>query len=276
MKRTILLISPPGSGKTTCACTLPGKTLIIDIDCKAHRMLNIKHLVDSGAVTLLPIKEKLTEESLRHRALNPDQGLRKQPEGFLKAVDILNDIIDDKEEYRQYDTIVLDSLTRLTEHLKRLMTYNKTQGKFGKPKESDKKESSNGDMNWPSWGTYLAILEEVFTNIVQIDKNFICCAHEIEESETDPITNVTVVNGYWPMVDGQFRRKIGGYFDEVYHLTKSYSKINGEQFQLRTKGNKYCSRSSFFDLPEFVDANLYLLEKNFSSPKPKTEVKNKK
>ncbi len=274
MTRTILLISQPGAGKTTCATTIePGtKTLIIDIDCKAHRMVNIKHLVDSGEVTILSIKEKLTSETLRQRALNPDQGLKKQPEGFLKTVDILNDIIDNKEEYRQYDTIVLDSLTRLVEHLKRLMTYNKTQGKFGKAKESDK-----GDMNWPSWGTYLAVLEEVFTNITQINKNFICCAHEMEESETDLVTGVTIVNGYWPMVDGQFRRKIGGYFDEVYHLTKTFSKTEGEKFLLRTKGNKYSSRSSLFDLPELVEANLYNLAKNYSLPKNQLQtIKTKK
>ncbi len=270
MPGTYLLIGPPGSGKTTLACTLEHPTLIVDVDCKAHRMENIRHLVDSGEVTILPINKPLIEEqSFRERALHPDLGLRKQPEGYLYTVDIFNAIIDHAPEYEQYKTIVLDSLTRLAEHLKRLMIYLKTMGKFGK-----KAKESDGDMNWPSWGSYLSNWEELFTALCQMERNFICCAHLSTETEKDELTNTEIVLGYWPMLDGQAKKKLTGYFDETYYLAEEKGKKDetGKEvrYWYRTAGGgkKYHARTSM-DLPEFMPSTS-LLEVVKKHTRPKT------
>jgi len=50
MPFSALLIGPPGCGKTTVACTVPGKTLILDMDNKVHKMENIKAKLSGGHV----------------------------------------------------------------------------------------------------------------------------------------------------------------------------------------------------------------------------------
>jgi len=247
MPGTYLLIGSPGKGKTTLACTLEHPTLLIDVDCKAHRMTNIKPLVDSGDVTIMPIREPLTKETLRNRALNPDKAISHQPEGYLKTVDLLNDILEDKEEYAKYNTIVLDSLTRLCEHLTRLLIYLRGQKKFG--------SKVDGDMNWPSWGSYKTNLEELFTPLVQMDRNFICCAHLAAETERDELAGREIVLSYRPMVDGSMKKKLSGYFDEVYYLETKTTRVDGTKYFIRTAGDKYDARTSM-KLPVLGEANL--------------------
>lgn len=250
--KSYLLIGVPGIGKTTAACTCEHPTLIIDIDCKAKKMENIRHLIKSGDVVIHPVKIPLVTDSFRERAMHPDGKIKKQPEGYLYTVDLLNRILEGDEEFAKYNTIVLDSLTRLVEHMKRLLVYLRGQGKFGK--------KSDGDMNWPSWGSYLSNLEELFTEVVQMDKNFICTAHEKLEVEHDDFTDTDTILGHWPMVDGQFMKKMSGYFDECYFLTTSYTKAKGSVFQFKTRGNKFCARTSL-NLAESVPADIKQLWK---------------
>jgi len=127
-----LLISKPGHGKTTSACTCIHPTLLIDIDGKAAEMQNIKGKVERGDIVIKTFRTKLVEDKLKDRALHPDKAPSKQPEGYVEIVDYLNDIIDGGEEFKQFNTIVLDSLTRLIEHMKRLLIYHRGKGKFGK------------------------------------------------------------------------------------------------------------------------------------------------
>lgn len=261
MPGTFLLIGNPGSGKTTLSCTLEHPTLLIDVDCKAHRMANLAPLIERGDITILPIHDRLVEGTFRERALNPDKPLKIQPQGFLKTVDLLNDIIDGKEEYTKYRTIVLDTLTRFSEHLKRLLVYLKGQKKFGS-------KDLDGDMNWPSWGSYLANLEEVFTALCTMDRNFICNVHEMAETERDKVTDTTITLGFWPMIDGSMRRKLAGYFDEVYYLDREASKVKGLQYKIITAAPKFeCARSSL-GLPAVVQASsLAELVKEYGTKK---------
>lgn len=251
--KTYLLVGDAGSGKTTVACTCEHPTLIIDVDCKADKMENIRHLIESGDVTIHPIKISLVEDTLRDRVLNPDGKIKKQPEGYLYVVDLLNRILQGDEEFMKYNTIVLDSMTRLTEHLKRLLIYLRGQGHFGKKK-------TDGDMCWPSWGAFLSNLEELITELIQTDKNLICTVHKKTEVEHDDMTDTSIILGYWPLIDGQMSKKLAGYFDEVFFMEKKITKARGTEYLFRTVGTKYCARSSF-TLPEFVQADIKGLKK---------------
>ncbi len=254
-----LLIGRPGTGKTTAACSAaiadpPG--LLIDIDKKADQMVNLKPLIKKGIIKVIPVNDKLVTDRLSTRALNPDIPPREQPTGYVTAIDILNDIVDDVvEEYIQYHVYILDSLSRLVEHLTRLLIYHRGKGKFGKKKEDD--------MNWPSWGSYKANLEEAFNVLTASDKHFICTVHEKTMTErtvtmVGPSQSIEseVVTGYKPLVDGQMREKLAGYFNEVYYMdVKDAKGEKPSQYRFRTKGSKYDARTSLV-LPEFVSADL--------------------
>jgi len=269
MSNTFLLIGPPGSGKTTAACTAPPPILIVDAECKADKMLNISHLIKDGTVTIMPVREKLVADRLSKRALNPDKAPEKQPMGYIATVDILNNIIDDKEEYKKYNTIVLDSLSQLEAHLRRLLIFHQGTGKI----ESGRKRDS--DPGWPSWGLYLNNLEECFQEITQIEKTFIYIAHQYNKTvpdDSDKTGQRTIDVKYLPKLFGQLRDSFGRFFSDVYYLDKNYSNsFIKDQYWFRTMGTKYEAKTSFLDVPELIEPNIMNLIKNYSSPAPKTE-----
>jgi len=240
------------SGKTTAACTGHHPTALIDVDGKAHEMRNIQPLIKSGDVTIISVKAKLVEDRLAYRAEFPNKGPKTMPKGYIETVEMLNDAIDNTNGFEKYNTVVLDSLTRLVEHMKRLLVYHRTQKLFGK---FDEKKASD-DLNWPSWGSYLSNLEEIFSAIAgYMETDFICCAHTREQIVKDEITNSEYVEAYWPMVDGQMREKLAGYFNEVYYLDPEEKVGKPINYRFRTRGKKYCARTSL-PLPEFTETNI--------------------
>lgn len=262
-----LLISPPGWGKTTAACSGKKPIFEIDIDGKARQMENLKSMIKNGELVVYDMKNPLLSGRLSDRAKDPNKPIKEMPKGYIEIVDLLNDIIDGTIDWGIYNltqppqTVVLDSLTRLCEHMTRLLIYHRGQGKFGKIKEQTAKDI---DMNWPSWGSYKSNLEELFdavTKFMPEDTDFICTAHQKEMTETQfagTPAESTVVTGYKPLVDGQMRDKLAGYFNEVYYIERKTSKTqNGLKttYRFRTAGRKFDARTSMA-LPEFVEANL--------------------
>lgn len=250
-----LLIGPPGSGKTTAAVTAcianpPG--VLIDVDLKAMDMVNIRPFIEEGIVDIIAIPDRLVGDRLSERALHPDKPPKMQPTGYVTTVDILNDIVDGEEKYAKYNTFILDSLTRLTEHLTRLLIYHRGQGKFGKKVDDD--------MNWPSWGSYLSNLEEVFNVLCNSGRNFICTAHQktITEKQAamvgQQVVESEIISCYRPLIAGQMRDKLTGYFNEAYYMVTK-DKASGTQYFFLTRGSKYDARTSL-ELDTLVKADL--------------------
>ncbi len=245
-----LLVGNPGSGKTTAACSGRMPTFLIDVDAKAHQMVNLRPLIESGDLTIHPIMDKIVKDKLRNRAQFPDAAQKEMPEGYLNTIDLLSDIIDGDPKYDKYQTIVLDSLTRLKEHLTKLLTYHRSQGKFGKKAEDD--------MSWPSWGAYLANMVELFDTLKYLKKDFICTVHlrQVEKVTTmmvgSKVVESTEVIGYKPMIDGQFRDQIAGYFNECYYMDHRTAK----EYRFKTAGtSKYDTRTSM-PLDEYEPASI--------------------
>lgn len=246
-----LLIGKPGSGKTTALCTGIPPIFLIDVDGKAKQMINLQDMIKKGDLVVYEMKNRLIEDRLSYRAAHPDKGPQTEPQGYYEIIDILNDIVEDEGDYSQFNTIGLDSLTRAVEHMKRLLNYHRSQNKFGKVK-ADVKD----DMNWPSWGTYLSNLEELFAIVTtHIKQDFICCAHERTDTEYDEMTKNTTITGFWPMIDGQMKEKLASYFNEVYYMDIKFS-LAGNEYRFRIHPDrKHASRTSM-DLDSFEDANL--------------------
>uniref|UniRef100_A0A6M3M5R9 Putative ATPase domain containing protein n=1 Tax=viral metagenome TaxID=1070528 RepID=A0A6M3M5R9_9ZZZZ len=252
-----LLIGKPGSGKTTAACTGKKPFFLVDVDGKAHEMENLQGLIKAGDLVIYTMKSRLIDDSLSYRALHPNKPIKIQPGGYVEVIDLFSRITDNDPEFKPFNTYILDSLTRLCEHLKRLLIYHRGQGVFGKVNLS-KDTAKEVDANWPTWGSYLSNLEELFdvvTKYIPEGKDFICTAHEKQIVEKDPITEVEILKGIWPLVDGQMREKLAGMFNEVYFMLRRDVKGKPPDFQFRTAGNKYCARTSRI-ISEFIPATL--------------------
>jgi len=259
------------------ACTGEHPSLMVDVDGKAKQMVNLQPKVKSGDLVIHPVEDRLVADRLSKRALNPDKPPEKQPTGYVTTVDILNDIVDGEPEYDKYKTIILDSGTRLVAHLTRLLIYHRGQGKFGKKAEDD--------MNWPSWGSYLANLQELFNvmcshmnknfictvhmrtllfNVMcsHMNKNFICTVHmrTLTKKVTsmigpNQVVETEKITGYKPLVDGQMRDQLAGFFNEVYYMDVVDKSGQEAEYRFRTRGAKYDARTSL-NLDEFVPADL--------------------
>jgi len=248
-----LLIGKPGSGKTTAACTGRPPLYLLDVDGKAKDMVHLQPMIKSGDLIVQELENKMLVDRLSYRAAHPDKGPKSEPQGYYEIIDILNDIVEDVGDYKYYKTIILDSLTRTVEHMKRLLNFHRMGGKFGKIKTEDIKD----DMNWPSWGTYLSNLEELFAIVTaHIEQDFVCCVHERTDTVYDEMTKVTSITGYWPMIDGQMKEKLAGYFNEVYYMDIKFSAQTGNEYLFQIHPDKKHASRTSMDLDSFEDANL--------------------
>ena len=227
-----LLIGPPGSGKTTAACTLAKlyPLGVIDFDNKLHKMENVKHLLRSkenpiGNLIQIPIDCKLSTISLREMATTKlEQGGKQtsaRPEGYMKFVEITEKLQKDKYKWEgvQLGGIVLDSYTTMQEHLKRLLLS-----------ANDKMT-----MSLPLYGPFLTNLEEVNNIFIRMPIDVIIIAHE--KMEKDPLTERIIVR---PMVEGSMDGKIAKDFEEVYYMQKVISGLGAgttAKYEMMTIGD---------------------------------------
>lgn len=217
----IFIYGRPGTGKTTLACSMSKlgyKVNIVDVDQKAGKMQNIKHLVDSNLVTYEEIDERLTEVSMKNLILTPQVALAKQPKGYLKLCDIITSYETELEEgkSRMGEILVLDSLTSIVEHMKRLISSIQKKEHF----------------SFNEWGIVLTNLEDLFVRMMRLQKLFkhvIIIAHE--QAELDDSGRIAAI---LPAIEGSMRNKVSKYFEEVYR-TKLNIKLGKPEYIVVTK-----------------------------------------
>ena len=242
-----LLVGPPGSGKTTMALTAPKPILVIDVDCKLHRMVNAESLLKSGQVIQWAINEPLATVSLKRIAGTEfDEGRGKfpvpRPKGYILLSDMLDKVVEGKGviehngQQVKIATLVLDSYTSVNEHAKALIL------------------AANGAMamTQPLWGVLLRNFEILHGYLLKsgLPMNVIFTAHEkIDKDELSGRIS------YHPLIDGQMSAKIGKDFDEMYYLEKT---IQGDnvKFEALTLGNSMKSCRTSRVLPAKVSPNF--------------------
>jgi hypothetical protein len=186
----------------------------------------INEAIEKGRkVTWWELEETIAEEGLYSRATRMSKNLKpeKQPQGWLKFSQLVDRLTKDETALKA-KTWGIDSLTRVTQHLDRLILYSDDKGTAAfSPRE---------------WGVFLKMLQETICVIIDLakahDKNIIFTVHERISEVPGP--NVKVIKRvgtggestreYLGALDlkiaasvpGQFGLEFGSYFEEVYGL----------------------------------------------------------
>ncbi len=235
---TIFIYGAPGSGKTTACASLARndqKVIIVDVDGKADTMVNLDQYRDN--LIIHKVKSPLVEGGLLSKVKN--EKLTKQPEGYLEICSIVDKII---EEPHPNDIFVLDSLSRVVDHAKRLIKFRLNQQAGGKATDSN---------NYAQWGMLLNFMEELFDYTTHLPfKHVIVLAHELFDK--DEATGLTTIS---PFIEGSFRNKVSSYVEEMYYA-RAETKGESTTYTLTTKPIKRIAAArTSRDLPVIFESD---------------------
>jgi len=230
---------------------LPHPVLWIDADNRLdENEAALKH-IESGRLILRQIKSPLLEDSLRARqsSVETRKNLttmgppKKQPKGYLEFLDIMDEA-DKLLPKHGIRTVVIDSMTRVIEHMARFIQY---QTKHGVIEES-------------AWGIYLSNLEELVSVSVSFPCNVILIFHEREyrDEETGKLIETKA------LLSGQMREKIGVNFSEIWHTEIETERQRGEtirKFQVRTRQESWILCRTARPLLDVEESSFPLLMK---------------
>lgn len=228
MARTVLLIGPPGSGKTTMACLTAKRkpAHALDIDRKIAGQANLEGAIANGDLTFWEVSEPLVEVSLSNRAkeLSTNTKMTKPPKGWLRYAQLVDDLTT-KPEGLNAGTWVVDSYTFLATHLLRHIMYVSN--------------NTSGNMRPQDWGALLQMMQEATTIIMDLakehDKDLIVTVHERVSEVPVPGSNKVMMKQTGDMktreylgamnlkvaasIQGQFGIELARFFNEVYGLS---------------------------------------------------------
>ena len=227
--RTVLLQGEPGSGKSKMAATTPrGPVHYVDVDRKILSAGWAVPMLATNEISVWELAEAIDDTNIKSRI----GGLVKRekpaimPKGWLKFADYIQQELWASPEGKAAQTIVIDSLTLLNEHLKTHIMYLADKSKFTFDQWAALKVG---------WMDTLSVLRDLCR---EHDKDLILTVHErtkeepgervrgVQQQMVKIGNDLEIRNVYegtqdvkvWASIDGAFGDLIGAQCDEYYWL----------------------------------------------------------
>jgi len=210
----LLLQGPPGSGKTTLACHMPG-AYILDLDVNLGGPL--RHIEKNGGIK--PVGYDTVDID--------DKGVViEMKDRYQRMSTLLNNALHETS----VQTIVVDSTTRLSDYI---------QGEV-------LRQNGKSDMTLQLWGHYLMQWKHFISQLITVRKHIVVIAHErVEKDEVDQSLK------YFIAISGQFQHIIGSMFTDVWRCEVAVAGTNPPKytFQVRTMPDFRYQLKNSLDLP---------------------------
>lgn len=209
--RSYLFYGPGGTGKTLLALKHPGRKLILDVDERAHDLIDLLTPEERKLITIWTPNVMLGHKDIQYTEVDPTRRdvynkgtmIKSEPQGYRKWVTVVNELLHYQGEF-PYDVVITDSLSRVVDHLTYLIMYT----------------HKVSNMTQTLFGVMGRNLKEAVQGFLLLPCTRIVIAHELHSEKRDEATGAVIWEKIRPLVIGSasMREELSTLFSEVYHF----------------------------------------------------------